>query len=1211
MLAHSLVFAPARFYRQLLWLTVTSLLIPLFLVVLPPLVQRDRAVPTAQDAPTTDAPVAPAPTTQQLPPGLGPILSATLAADSAQDYAPVALASPADGLRADNPAQRFATTFGADGVNIAPASGAAFSLHAAAIITANGSIALPTAQPISTGPRVEYRRDGLTEWYVNGPRGLEQGFTLDAPPIGAERFTMSLAVSGAVPTQTDNGLVIGDLRYSSLTVTDVASTTLPAHLDLADGTIRIVVDARGAQWPVTIDPLFSQSTTLTPQTPAGSTASFFGQSSAIAAASGTNTVVVGAPSESVSGQSERGAVYVFTGSGSTYLQRARLTATDGASQNKFGQSVAVTISGGTTTVVVGTFNVGKAYVYTSSNGGVYSEQARLVSPDPTNGDNFGVSVATATNSGATIIAVGAPGHNVGTGFGRGSVYLFAGSGASYPQQTELTDSSGRAGENFGAGVALVSNGGTNTLAVGVAAKSVSSSGFLQGAVTLFTGSGTSYNSVDLSPSTNGLSNNYVGYAIAVGVLNGITTVAAGASPGMDPGQGAVYVFAGSGTSYTMTTLTDAKGAALDQFGRSVAVGYSYSQTLVAVGAAGKNGNTGNPADGVLIFTQNGASYSQSSLPELNGAAGDHYGSSVAMQAVSNGDPVVVGGAFGNLGGAPQTGTATVSSWSAQASVQATFGDGAQMLASPAASNYSGTPFHLVASVVDGNGNAIPPTGVTFTVNPSGTTGGLFIATDPNSTTLPVLTRDGTNGTTAGQTDRINLFPSSTAGDFTVTVTADGTALSATYALTIIATAPKPTINPVIPVRTTNTAKQSPKPNAVTTQPPGLSPAMVIIDSNVNYEIHVNGSGFVSQALGTTSFFKHGTDPPIQMDTVYNSSTELLVFVSGPNGMFAGLSADTTATITVRNPPSSQGAGDGGDSAPVTIVLAQRRAAPTNSALACSGSTTIFALSSSLIVAPPCQVVDRQGHVVPGIATGIATGFVGIRGGEIIAQGGGNIIAQGGGNIIAQGGGNIIAQGGGNLITNDGGSIVASGGGNIVQNGAAQPASQAAPAPDPVTRAVQTSGRVAPHTVSSITGDYIASTDAHGIIMAPPVLSNGIPGTFTRTLSVDGITAGVTYTITNLNPHDGHPTTITSLSRTTASVGDPAFTLTVTGTGFIGGSVISYGGVQLVTTFDFATRVHATVPAALLNYIGPKDVLVINPDPNGGASLPATFTVTRA
>ncbi len=946
------------------------------------------------------------------------------------------------------------------------------------------------------------------------------------------------------------------------------------------------------------------------------------QSSAIASANGTNTIVVGAPSESVSGQSEQGAVYVFTGSGSTYLQRARLTATDGASQNKFGQSVAVTISGGTTTVVVGTFNVGKAYVYTSSNGGGYSEQARLVSPDPTNGDNFGVSVATATNSGATIIAVGAPGHNVGTGFGRGSVYLFAGSGASYPQQTELTDSSGRAGENFGAGVALVSNGGTNTLAVGVAAKSVSSSGFLQGAVTLFTGSGTSYNSVDLSPSTNGLSNNYVGYAIAVGVLNGITTVAAGASPGMDSGQGAVYVFAGSGTSYTMTTLTDAKGAALDQFGRSVAVGYSYSQTLVAVGAAGKNGNTGNPSDGVLVFTQTGASYSQSSLPELNGAAGDHYGSSVAMQAVSNGDPVVVGGAFGNLGGAAQTGTATVSSWSAQASVRATFGDGSQMLVSPAASPYSGTPFHLAASVVDGNGNAIPPTGVTFIVTPNGSTGGLFTASDPTSTTLHVTTRDGSSGTTAGQTDTINLYPSSAAGSFTVTAAADGTALSATYALTIIATVPTPTINAVRPAQTTGAVAQNAVPNATTSLPPGFSPPLVEIDSTKTYKVHINGSGFVKETYTPTdpndlhghlvTHYEVGLGTPFLLKTEYVSSTEVIVYVSGPQGMFMGLTSDANADIQVENPSSSPGANDGGISAPKFLGLVMPRPAQAGSTLTCSGSLNILASSSNLFVPPLCQVVDETGHPAPNTSTGVAAGVVGSKGAEIIAQGGGNIIAQGGGNIIAQGGGNIIAQGGGNLITNDGGSLVSNAGGTITQNSAPKPASQPSPAQAPVGRAGQSS--VQPRTASSVNGDYIASTDAHSIIMAPPVLSNGIPGTFTRTLAVDGIATPVTYTITNLNPHDGHPATITALSRTAASTGDPAFILTVTGTGFIttnGGSVLSYGGVQLVTTVDSATQLHATIPANLLLYPGALDVLVINPDPNGGASLPATFTVTHA
>jgi len=33
--------------------------------------------------------------------------------------------------------------------------------------------------------RVEYRRAGITEWYRNDSRGLEQGFTLEQPPAGA------------------------------------------------------------------------------------------------------------------------------------------------------------------------------------------------------------------------------------------------------------------------------------------------------------------------------------------------------------------------------------------------------------------------------------------------------------------------------------------------------------------------------------------------------------------------------------------------------------------------------------------------------------------------------------------------------------------------------------------------------------------------------------------------------------------------------------------------------------------------------------------------------------------------------------------------------------------------------------------------------------------------------------------------------------------
>jgi len=36
--------------------------------------------------------------------------------------------------------------------------------------------------PEAFANRVEYRREGMREWYVNGPFGVEQGFTIEAAP---------------------------------------------------------------------------------------------------------------------------------------------------------------------------------------------------------------------------------------------------------------------------------------------------------------------------------------------------------------------------------------------------------------------------------------------------------------------------------------------------------------------------------------------------------------------------------------------------------------------------------------------------------------------------------------------------------------------------------------------------------------------------------------------------------------------------------------------------------------------------------------------------------------------------------------------------------------------------------------------------------------------------------------------------------------------
>ncbi|MBI3118989.1 MAG: hypothetical protein HYZ00_09910 [Candidatus Hydrogenedentes bacterium] len=47
--------------------------------------------------------------------------------------------------------------------------------------------------------RIEYRRGGVTEWYLNGPKGLEQGFTLAEAPAGgagSSTLVLELAVRG-------------------------------------------------------------------------------------------------------------------------------------------------------------------------------------------------------------------------------------------------------------------------------------------------------------------------------------------------------------------------------------------------------------------------------------------------------------------------------------------------------------------------------------------------------------------------------------------------------------------------------------------------------------------------------------------------------------------------------------------------------------------------------------------------------------------------------------------------------------------------------------------------------------------------------------------------------------------------------------------------------------------------------------------------------
>jgi len=130
----------------------------------------------------------------------------------------------------------------------------------------------------------------------------------------------------------------------------------------------------------------------------GAASDWFGFSVAVSG----NTMVVGAPDDDV----RTGSAYVFTGSGDGWSEAAKLAASDGDTNDIFGNSVAVS---GATIVIGARFdddngsNSGSVYVFTRSGDG-WSEAAKLTASDGDVDDSFGFSVAI---SGSTIV-VGAP-----------------------------------------------------------------------------------------------------------------------------------------------------------------------------------------------------------------------------------------------------------------------------------------------------------------------------------------------------------------------------------------------------------------------------------------------------------------------------------------------------------------------------------------------------------------------------------------------------------------------------------------------------------------------------------------------------------------------------------------------------------------------------------------------------------------------------------
>jgi hypothetical protein len=87
--------------------------------------------------------------------------------------------------------------------------------------------------------------------------------------------------------------------------------------------------------------------------------------------------------------------------------------------------------------------------------------------------------------------------------------------------------------------------------------------------------------------------------------------------------------------------------------------------------------------------------------------------------------------------------------------------------------------------------------------------------------------------------------------------------------------------------------------------------------------------------------------------------------------------------------------------------------------------------------------------------------------------------------------------------------------------------------------------------------------------------------------------------------------LTSLATNLAPEGNAGYNLTVTGSGFVSGSVVQWNGTALATTFVSGTQLSAAIPATYLAEEGTATITVVNPDPSGGTSSGLTFTINDA
>jgi IPT/TIG domain/FG-GAP repeat len=565
--------------------------------------------------------------------------------------------APAESTRLQLSAQRLPARFTAGGVQVT-AGGATLGLSLRAIGYARSLTRVAAVTPTFHANRVLYARPQVREWYVNGPLGLEQGFTLSrAPSIRAPGpLTISLAISGDVGAHLASGsqsiIFSGPrgavLRYGALHVTDARGHTLHSWLALGSRQVRLIIDSAGARYPLRIDPLIQEARKLPVSEETGPGRVGMG----VALSADGKTALAGGPSDNNSA----GAIWFFERGSEGWLQQgSKITAEaegaggtlcgeaeegeEGEAECAFGESVALSADGNTA-IAGGPRRAGPcrsgeaecrrqgaAWVYARSKEGRWSLQAKLTGgSEETPDGRFGRSVAISADGNTALVGASTDRNAAG------AAWVFTRTGDTWSQQgPKLTDPSESGEANFGVSVAISADG--NTALIGGPRADGK-----KGAVWVFDRSGSSWGTL-AATLTGGeeQGEGHFGFSVALSG-DGSTALVGGRED--NEGAGAAWVFTRSSTEWLQQggKLTGGSEAeSPSAFGYSVSLSHDGNTALI-----------GGPRDDVRsgaawLFRRAESTWSQEG-EKLTGIGdtphGARFGSSIALR--SDGDTALIG-----------------------------------------------------------------------------------------------------------------------------------------------------------------------------------------------------------------------------------------------------------------------------------------------------------------------------------------------------------------------------------------------------------------------------------------------------------------------------------------------------------------------------------------------------------------------------------------